>query len=119
MKRYLQPSPLPRKLILSVLALTTLVALHISPIATPVTPRPATDSLHADASPQGLLPWAMRLLEHQAYTWLKNTPIIIYQRPEQIMIDKSRSEKDSIDLGRLDLKIKNPEFHKARNPESM
>jgi hypothetical protein len=100
-------STLSLKIMMLILAFTALVALHINPTATSITSRPATDTTHAEALPPGLLPWALSLLEDETYTRLKNTPMLRYQRPDQIItqiVDGSKRKRDTvgIDLGRFD-----------------
>jgi len=107
MKRYLHISSLPVKIVLLILAFTALVALHINPTAVPVTRQHTTDTTHADASPLGLLPWAMSLLENETFSRISHTPILRYQRPDQIItqiVDGANRKKDTvgIDLGKFD-----------------
>jgi hypothetical protein len=107
MKFHLDLSTLPVKVVLLILALTTMVALHINPTATPAMYHTTVDTTHANASPMGLVPWAINLLEDKALSSLRNT-YLHYYRPDQI-IDKLVDEKQpkkrdsvGIDLGNFE-----------------
>jgi hypothetical protein len=86
MKRYINFSTLPVKIVLLILALTTLIALQINPTENPTTRNTTVDTTHAEALPIGLVPWAMSMLETQALLRLKHAPTHLhYQRPDQII----------------------------------
>lgn len=107
MKHLLDFSTLPVKGVLLTLALTTMVALHINPTATPAVYHTTVDTTHANASPMGLVPWAINLLEEKALSGLRNT-YLHYHSPDQIISklasEKQAKKKDSVgmDLGNFD-----------------
>ena len=107
MNHYFSFSALPVKMVLLILALTALIALHSNPTAVPVAPQQTADTVHADALPLGLVPWAMSLLESETFARLKHIPVLQYQRPDQIithLVDGSKKKTDSvgIDLEKFD-----------------